>query len=193
MLVARLAGLGDRQDEFDPGICLSTHIDDVCSQVAGAGIDRFVLAGHSYGGMVITGVAARLGDRIDALVYLDAFVPEDGQSLWDLTGAFEHEYFVSTQKFVPGRVKPLPGLENPQLTDQPLLTFLEGVRFTGMEAQIARRIYVFATGWEPTPFGRFRDRVKADPAWELHEADASHFVMGDQPQLVLGILAGCAR
>jgi pimeloyl-ACP methyl ester carboxylesterase len=191
ILVAQLAGLGQRKDEFDPGISLSTHIDDVCSQIANAGIDRFILVGHSYGGMVITGVAARLGSRIDALFYLDAFVPEDGQSLWDLTGDFEHDHYVSSQKFTPGRVKPLPGLEIPELTDHPLLTLLEGVRFTGEEAKIARWVYVFAAGWEPTPFARFRDRFKTDPTWEYHEVDASHDVMGDQPQRVFDILADC--
>jgi pimeloyl-ACP methyl ester carboxylesterase len=193
VLAARLTGLGDRKDEFDPGICLSAHIDDVCSQAKDAGFERFVLVGHSYGGMVITGVAARLGGQIDALVYLDAFLPEDGQSLWDLTGAFEHEHYVSSQKFAPGRVKPLPGLEMPALSDHPLLTLLEAVRFTGEEARIARRIYVFANGWEPTPFRRFSEKVKADPAWEYHEAQATHDVMGDQPELVLGILTDCAR
>ncbi|MCP5144007.1 MAG: alpha/beta hydrolase [Gammaproteobacteria bacterium] len=67
-------------------------------QVEQAGIDRFVLVGHSYGGMVITGVATNLGARIDALVYLDAFVPEDGDALWDLASDFERKHYIDAQR-----------------------------------------------------------------------------------------------
>ncbi len=192
VLVADLTGLGARSGEFHPGITLTTHVDDVIAQITVAGIDRFVLVGHSWGGMVITGVATRLGSRIDALVYVDAFVPDDGQSLWDLTSAWEHDHYIASQKHSPGAVAPLPGLAAPLMTDQPLLTLLEAVRFTGEEVQVARRIYVFARSWQPTPFARFRDSVAADPAWELHEADAGHDVMSDQPAQLLAILLGCA-
>ncbi|WP_338466648.1 alpha/beta hydrolase [Novosphingobium sp. ZN18A2] len=191
VVVAQLTGLGAHATELNPAITLTRHIDDVCHQIAHAGFSRFVLVGHSYGGMVVTGVAGKLGARIDALVYLDAFLPEDGQSLWDTVGEFEHNHYIDSQKFTPGLVAPLPGLDNPRLGRHPLLTLIEAVRFSGEEAKVKRRIYVFAAGWQPTPFTRFRDRVKGDPAWEYHEADASHDVMGDQPEQVLQILLGC--
>ncbi len=104
VLVAQLTGLGTRQDELHPGITLSDHMRDVLIQVEAAGFERFILAGHSYGGMVITGVAAKLGARIDAICYIDAFLPEDGQSLWDITGEFEHKWYIDTQKHKPGLV-----------------------------------------------------------------------------------------
>lgn len=187
-----LSGLGARARHFHPGITLSDHVEDVCAAVTAAGFDRFVLVGHSYGGMVITGAATRLGARIDALVYIDAFLPGDGQSLWDLTSNWEHDHYIASQKFKPGRVSPLPGLEHPLLTDHPLLTFLEAVHFTGEEAKVRRRAYIFATGWQPTPFAKFAARVKNDPAFEYHEADARHDVMGDQPAQTLAILLACA-
>ncbi len=192
VLVAQLAGLGTRRDGLNPAIDLSTHIHDVTGQIAAAGFDRFVLAGHSYGGMVVTGVAARLGERIDAIVYIDAFLPENDQSLWDITGEWEHRQYIDGQRDRPGLVLPLPGgRDNPRLGRHPLLTLLEPVRFTGEEAKIGRRIYVFAASWSPTPFTRFRDRVKADPAWEYHEADAGHDVMADQPEQLLRIMLEC--
>lgn len=191
VLVAELTGLGSRRSEFHPGITLTTHIDDVTEQVTGAGFDRFVLVGHSWGGMVITGVATRMGSRIDALVYVDAFVPGDGQSIWDLTGEWEHDHYIASQKFSPCAVAPLPGLQVDLMSAHPLLTFLEAVRFTGEEARIARRVYVFANAWQPTPFARFRDLVAGDPAWEYHEAEAGHDVMADQPAQLLSILLGC--
>ncbi|MBU6395654.1 MAG: alpha/beta hydrolase [Sphingomonadales bacterium] len=192
VVLAQLTGLGTRKGEFHPGITLTTHIDDVCNQIASVGFDKFVLVGHSYGGMIMTGVATRLGGRIKALVYLDAFLPQDGQSLWDLTGDFEHNHYIGSQKFTPGAVAPLPGLESPVLTPHPLLTLLEAVKFTGEEARVGRRIYVFANAWEPTPFRKFVKRVTSEPGWEYHEAKASHNVMGDQPEQTLAILLGCA-
>lgn len=192
VLVAQLRGLGMRQGELHPGITLSDHVDDVCEQIAKAGFGRFVLAGHSYGGMVITGVAARLGARIDAIAYLDAFVPGDGQSLWDITGEYEHNWYVDSQKFTPGLVAPIGSVDFQTVPGmvgrQPLLTLLEAVRYTGEEAKIPRRTYVFATDWQPTPFARFAAQVQVEGSWDYHECKASHFVMTDQPEQVLEIL-----
>lgn len=193
VLVAELTGLGTRADELNPAIDLSCHIADVCRQIDGAGFERFVLAGHSYGGMVITGVATQMGAAIDAMVYIDAFLPADGQSLWDITGEWEHAHYIDGQKDEPGLVRPLPGMEQvPGTGRHPLLTLLEPVHFTGEEAKPPRRSYIYATGWSPTPFARFAEAVKADPAWEYHETAASHFVMGDQPVQLLEILLGAS-
>ena len=72
------------------------------------------------------------------------------------------------------------------------MTGLEGGKFTGEEAKVGRRIYVFANAWEPTPFRKFVKRVTSEKGWEYHEAKASHNVMGDQPEQTLAILLGCA-
>lgn len=197
VLVAALTGLGVRQDHLHPGITLTDHLNDVCDQIAEAGFDRFILAGHSYGGMVITGVATRLGARIDAIAYIDAFLPGDGQSLWDVTGDFEHAWYIDSQKWTPGLVAPIGSVDfEPvpgQLGRHPLLTLTEAVRYTGEEAKISRRAYVFASDWQPTPFARFRDQVWDDAGWECHDSKASHFVMADQPAQLLEIMLGLAR
>ena len=192
VLVAALTGLGTRHDELHPGITLTDHVTDVCGQVEQAGFDRFVLAGHSYGGMVITGVAARLGARIDAIVYIDAFLPGDGQSLWDITGDYEHSFYIDSQKWTPGLVAPIGTVDFEPVPGQvgrhPLLTLTEAVRYTGEEAKIPRRVYVFASGWQPTPFKRFSEQVQAEGGWDHHDSEASHFVMADQPEQLLGIM-----
>jgi pimeloyl-ACP methyl ester carboxylesterase len=190
VLVAELMGLGTRAHELNPAIDLSRHVNDVVEQVEATGFDRFILAAHSYGGMVATGVAAKLGARLDALVYIDAFLPGDGQSLWDITGEFEHKHYIDAQRDTPGLVAPI--FEAPGLTRHPLLTLLEPVRFTGEEAKVKRRIYIFAASWEPTPFRRFYEQVKDDAAWEVHTADSGHFVMGDQPQQLLDVMLDAA-
>ncbi len=195
VLVATLPGLGTRQGELHPGITLSDHVDAVCDQIAEAGLERFILAGHSYGGMVITAVAARLGKRIDAIAYLDAFVPADGQSLWDITGEFEHNWYVDSQKFKPGYVDPIGSVDFAVVPGMvgyhPLLTLLEAVRLSGDEQAIPRRSYLFATGWQPTPFGRFAEGAKA-AGWDYHEADCDHFVMLNRPELTADVLLGLA-
>ena len=196
VVVAALTGLGVRSDELHPGITLTDHVDDVCEQIAEAGFDRFVLAGHSYGGMVITGVATRLGARIDAIAYIDAFLSGDGESLWDVTGPLEHLWYIDQQKFTPGLVPPIGSLDFEPVPGQvglhPLLTLLEGVRFTGEEAKIARRVYVFASDWQPTPFKRFSEQVQAEGGWDHHDSKASHFVMADQPEQLLRIMLDLA-
>ena len=192
VVVAALTGLGSRADELSPAIDLSRHIADVVEQIEAAGFDRFVLAGHSYGGMVVTGVAAKLGARIDALVYIDAFLPADGQSLWDITGEYEHKHYINAQRDTPGLVAPLPGVTGVGVGRHPLLTLIEPVRFTGEEAKVGRRVYVFAESWQPTPFAGFHATVAADPTWEVHRADASHNVMGDQPEQLLALMLSLA-
>lgn len=195
-LVCELTGLGARKAELHPGITLTTHVDDVCDQIEKSDFDRFVLAGHSYGGMVITAVATRLGAQIDGLAYLDAFLPRDGESLWDITGKYEHDWYIDTQKFTPGLVAPIAGVElldNPRYGRQPLLTLTEAVRFTGEEAKPARRGYLFATGWEPTPFRRFADVVKGDPDWLYREADCGHNVMSEATDQSLELLMSLAE
>src|SRR4029450_13175141 len=79
-----LTGLGERAHLANPDIDLATHIQDVVSVLEFEDLKRVVLVGHSYGGMVITGVAERTAERLNHLVYLDAFVPRDGQSVADL-------------------------------------------------------------------------------------------------------------
>jgi pimeloyl-ACP methyl ester carboxylesterase len=197
VLVCALRGLGSRQAELHPGITLTDHVDDVCAQVEEQGFDRFLLAGHSYGGMVIAGAASRLGARIDAICYLDAFLPRSDQSLWDITGDFEHEWYIQSQRHHPGLVAPIGGIDFEPVPGQvgyhPLLTLLEAFPFSGDEEKIPRRAYLFANAWEPTPFRKFAEQVKGDAAWEYHEAATDHFVMGGAPEQVAEILLGLAE
>ena len=77
-------GLGERAHLANPSIDLETHIEDVLNVIKYEDLRDIVLVGHSYGGMVATGVADRARDRVTQLIYIDAFVPGDGQSLFDL-------------------------------------------------------------------------------------------------------------
>jgi pimeloyl-ACP methyl ester carboxylesterase len=195
VLNCTLQGLGTRQDELHPGITLTDHIDAVCEQVEAAGFDRFILAGHSYGGMVITGVAGRLGKRIDAICYIDAFLPDNGQSLWDITGEFEHNWYVDSQKHKPGYVDPIGAIDFAHVPGvvgyHPLLTLLEAVRLSGDEQAIPRKAYIFATAYNPTPFPRFAQKAR-DAGWDYHEVATDHFVMQNDPDTTVKVLLSLA-
>jgi pimeloyl-ACP methyl ester carboxylesterase len=196
VLVATLRGLGSRQDELYRGITLTDHVDDVCEQIAQAGFERFILAGHSYGGMVISGVASRLGKRIDAICYIDAFLPDSDQSLWDIAGDYEHDWYIASQRHNPGYIVPIgfpgefevvPGV----LGYHPLLTLLEAIPFSGDEQAIPKKSYIFATGYEQTPFPRFAEKARAS-GWDYHETDCDHFVMQNRPDMTVKVLLGLA-
>jgi hypothetical protein len=145
--------------------------------------------------MVITGVASRLGRRIDAICYIDAFWPESDQSLWDITGPFEHDWYIRTQRHKPGYVDPIgmpdftpvPGV----VGYHPLLTLLEAIPLSGDEQAIARKSYIFATGYQPTPFPRFAEKAKA-AGWDYHEVECDHFVMQNKPDETVAALLGLA-
>jgi len=82
-----LTGLGERMHLNSTAVDLKTHIDDVVNLILFEDLHDVVLTGHSYGGMVITGVMDRIPERLKHVVFLDAAVPEDGESLWDIFGA----------------------------------------------------------------------------------------------------------
>ena len=81
-----LTGLGERVHLANPSIGLTTHIEDVVNTIRWEELRNVVLVGHSYGGMVITGAADRVPERIRALIYVDAFLPDSGESLAGLAG-----------------------------------------------------------------------------------------------------------
>src|SRR5262245_14863398 len=88
-----LTGLGERSHLLTREIGLETHVADVVNAIRWEDLTDVVLCGHSYGGMVISGAADRMADRVRSLVYLDAFVPADGQSIFDFMTAERAEGF----------------------------------------------------------------------------------------------------
>ncbi len=113
--VPTLTGLGEREHLASGAIDLTLHITDVVNMIDYEDLSDVILCGHSYGGMVITGVAAAVGDRIRTLFYLDAFLPKDGEALWDIADDFARRHYIDAQRDTPGLVAPLrlPGAEGP--------------------------------------------------------------------------------
>ena len=79
-----LTGLAERASELSPNVGLDTHIQDIVGELLEKNLHEVILVGHSYGGMVITGVVDAVPERIAHLVYFDTFVPRDGESIADV-------------------------------------------------------------------------------------------------------------
>jgi pimeloyl-ACP methyl ester carboxylesterase len=196
-----LTGQGERAHLLSGAVNLSLHIEDLLNVFHYEALSEAVLAGHSYGGMVITGVADRIADRVAALVYLDAFLPEDGQSLFDINIAANSQRFLSQAGSLGGLAVPAPPAAffnvnaedaarvDALATPHPLGAFTEKIKLTGAHRRIARRIYVHGTVLpRESPFKPFYERVKADPAWQAHALACGHHVMLDEPARVTEIL-----
>lgn len=193
-----LSGLGDNQHRNAAEINLSTHIADVVNLLRSHDLSGVVLAGHSYGGNVITGVADAEPGRIGRVVYLDGHVPADGQSCWDLAPEFR-DYFIEGASQGGGIwVPPIPAaMFNVNEADQKMVdelcrpmsiaTLLERIRLTGAGADVPKT-FVWTSGWEPNPFLQYRDRYADDPLWTIVEAPTGHDLMLDDPDLTSRLL-----
>ena len=196
-----LTGCGERAHLLNGSVNLSTHIQDVLNVFKYESVERAVLAGHSYGGMVITGVADRIPEKISSLVYLDAFLPENGQSIWDINIPANTARYLAMAGDHGGTVVPSPPASfwNLNAADvplyekltgpHPLACFTERVTLSGAGASIKKRIYVWASELgRPSPFRQFYEKCKGDPSWETHELPCGHEVMMDMPERTLEVL-----
>jgi pimeloyl-ACP methyl ester carboxylesterase len=131
-----LTGLGERVHLARPDISLSTHIEDVVNMILFEDLHDIILVGHSYGGMVITGVADRVPDRIKRLIYVDAFAPIDGESASSIIGESDFiNNMIKGDYIVPAWVKPDQPV--PHDEPQPLKTFTERIV---LKNQLARKL-----------------------------------------------------
>jgi pimeloyl-ACP methyl ester carboxylesterase len=181
-----LTGVGDRSHPCSIPVNLDTHIDDVIRVMDDEQIDNAVLVAHSYSGMVMTAVADRIPHRIQALVYIDAPVPRDGQSLWSITTDRYRTYFIkaATDGYT---VDPPPNLD-PRATGQPLATFVQPVRLTGAADQINQRYFVYLTGWNGNPLQEQHAQLLQDPGWTVITLPRGHDIMAEAPDDTLRIL-----
>jgi pimeloyl-ACP methyl ester carboxylesterase len=199
-----LAGVAERSHLISPLINLDTHVADVVSLIRWEELTDVVLCGHSYGGCVITGVADRIPERLRALVYLDAFILEDGQGLHDLLPKEVVEAQVRGAKDAGDgwRVPPITAeffqvnLEDRawvdrQCTPQPLATFQQRLR-VDKTFPASKTTHILATGYEHSPFPPFHEIAKRK-AWKTLTIDCGHDIMLDRPAELAAMLRDAAR
>jgi pimeloyl-ACP methyl ester carboxylesterase len=186
-----LSGLDLAADHQASAINLDTHIADVLELITVEDLAEVILCAHSYGGMVATGVANRAPERVAALIYLDAFVPENGQSWWELAGERYRTLAVERARHDGLSVLPPDGLD-PRCRPHPLGSFLQALRL-GESVVPARRVFVYASGWEATPFAAQHQKLLCDAAWTVHSIACGHDVINIAPDEVFEILMEAAR
>jgi len=200
-----LTGVGERCHLLSEQINLETHIADVMNVIQFEELTDVVLCGHSYGGCVVTGVADRAPERISALVYLDAFAPENGQSLHDtLPQQDRNAQLEGAGKFGEGwKVPPIPAeLFNVNVSDRdwlnrhstphPLECFQQAIKLTGAINQIKNVVYMLATGWSPSPFPQFYEKSKTR-GWKTVTFNCGHDVMLDRAEELCSELLAISR
>ena len=175
-------GIGERAHLASPAIDLDTHIADVLGVLEYEDLRGVVLIGHSYGGMVATGVADRARERIARLIYLDAFVPNDGDSVLSLTPARAAPMREAARKnggFIPPNPMPpdVPEADRawavPKRVGQPLKAFEQPLTLRNGPLTLPRH-YVYCTRHMPgDPFRPFLERARRD-GWGVSEIDSSH-------------------
>jgi len=178
-----LAGLGDAPA---PGVNLDRHVDEVARAIRD-GDTPAVLVGHSYGGMVITGAADREAAHVEALVYADAYVPDDGASLWSLTTPAYRERFIAGATADGLHCAP-PAHLDARCRPHPIATFLQAIRLSGRWRQVRRKAFVAACGWEGSPFLDLHERLRRDPGWTTHRLDCAHDIPRLAPEAFAEIL-----
>jgi pimeloyl-ACP methyl ester carboxylesterase len=194
-----LTGLGDRSHLLRAGINVSTHVTDIVNVMKWERLAGVVLCGHSYGGMVIAGVAEQMADKIASIVFLDAFVPQNGDAMATLTSQAVRDTLKAAAERGDLGVPPRPAAaflvnEKDQVwvdamcVPQPIGTMTEVLKLTGATNKIGKKAYVRAGRYPNPGFDAALAHVKADKAWRTYDVPCGHDVMVDMPELLTEIL-----
>ena len=202
-----LPGMAERAAELTPEVGLSTHVDDVVSLFDDEGLEGVILVGHSYAGAVITGVAELRPERIARLVYLDAFMPDDGESVMDMEPPASREAFerVVREQGDGWRVVAQEeylerwGVTDPddrawvwaRLTDQPFLTCTEKLVAPNHLARRLPRTFIDLTAPKNAGLVPSTERARREGA-EMMEIATGHDAMVTEPRRLAEMLAGIA-
>jgi pimeloyl-ACP methyl ester carboxylesterase len=198
-----LTGMGERA-HLGVDVGLSDHIDDVVAVFDFEQLRDVVLCGHSYGGMVVTGVADRIPERIRLLVYLDGFAPRNGQALLDLVpGEFAESLLQAARERQDGKIPMPPELQAPEgslpeavrsayisrTRPHPRATMTDPVRLTGAVDSVRRAFVRCTAGIDPEHdlLGEFAARARAE-RWSYRESDTPHDLQLFDPEGTAAII-----
>jgi pimeloyl-ACP methyl ester carboxylesterase len=198
-----LTGLGERSHLMSPAIRLDTHVSDVANVIKWEGLSNIVLVGHSYGGCVISGVAERNAGAIGSIVFLDAFVPENGEAVADLASQAVREGIQAAVKRGDVSMAPVPAANfrvneadrawvDASCTPQPIHPLTDKNTITGARDRIGRKTYIRAVGYPSTSFDAAYAKVRSNASWRTFEVASGHDVMIDMPDRLSEILLAVA-
>lgn len=181
-----LPGLDGGEPASGPVPNLDDHIDHVVEFIKSRDLREVVIAAHSYGGMVLRGLADAIPERCVGAVYIDAFLPERGESCFMLMGDLLREAVASLVS-VDGRcVRPVPG-SDPRSVPHPMASLLQASRAEGTSPG-QRQAYIYASAWRSSPFTALCARLRQDPHWDTYDIDETHEVMRFSPLRVADLI-----
>ena len=194
-----LTGLGEREHLASPQVTLQTHVQDVVNHVLYEDLRDIVLVGYSYGGAVVTGCLDHLHDRVRELVYLDAFVPGDGQCVADLVGLPRFPITLGQAHYMPTPSRTFDdpaeaAFQDERAVAQPIACAYDPIRLhQPLEDFPFGRTYVKATRGDADEVGEpcFRAaaaRAKVSERWRYREIDSNHMLLSNRPQEVSTLL-----
>jgi len=200
-----LTGLGERAHLLSRDVNMTTHINDVIAVLEAEELEDVVLVGHSYGGIVITGVAARAKSRLWQLVYLDSAIVEDGES-W--SSAHSPQVQAERRKLAEpsgGVSMPVPkaevfGLRKPddidwvqrRMTPQPFAPYDQKMSWGGPLGNGVPKVYVDCTDPAYAGLAPVKQRIRGNPAWPCVELKTGHDAMVTAPEETAKLLLGFA-
>lgn len=194
-----LTGLGERSHLVWPGLGLETHITDIVNVLRFNDLEDVILAGHSWGGMVITGVAERVPERIARLVYVDAFVPHDGESVFSISPAAGERWRART---VDGMTQPYEpehwNISDPEdaawlqahMVPMSIKTHEDPIALPAYRAAELPRTYIWCT--ESAAFAPMARRAR-DEGMRYFELPTHHNPMVTMPRELTDILLTSAE
>jgi pimeloyl-ACP methyl ester carboxylesterase len=194
-----LTGLGERAHLASPQVTLGLHVQDVVNHVLYEDLRDIVLVGYSYGGAVVTACLDHVHDRVRELVYLDAFVPADGQSLADLLGLPRLPITLGQDHFLPAPSRAFDdpaeaAFQEDRSVPQPLATAYDPIALhRPLEDFPFGRTYVKATGNETDELGEScfqasAERARTSDRWRYRELDTNHMLLANRPGEVTDLL-----
>ena len=194
-----MTGLGACSHLLNKDVNVTTHVTDIANFIKWENLSDIVLVGHSYGGIMISGVAEQMADKISSIVFLDAFMPENGDSLAEKAAPFFKDLLAKAQtngdvalKAPPAKLFGVEGDDGAwveaKCTPQPLATYFEKAAYTGGREKIAKKTFIRAKGYASPAFDANLAKCKANAAWKTYEMACGHDAMVVQPQELTNIL-----
>jgi pimeloyl-ACP methyl ester carboxylesterase len=194
-----LTGLGERSHLMRRDIDLDTHITDIVNVFRWEDLKDVVLVGHSYGGWVISGAVEQVAPRVASIVFLDAWMPDNGVRGVDNTSTFSRKGILAAIENGDVSRPPPPaelfavnahdrGWVDAMMTPQPLGVALQPIHLTGARDRVAKKTYIRAAAWPQEAFDRYLAVCKADPTWRTYELQCGHDVMVDMPERLAEVL-----
>ena len=187
-----LTGQGERVHLASTNIGLNTHITDIVNTILYEDIHDVILVGHSYGGMVITGVADSIPERIGQLIYIDAYLPENGESAFDIRGTENKVLFRNENGFVIAPWVP-EGQKPPKDVPHPYKTLSDSIILKNPMRMKIPTTYILTVekGKEPKDDGFASQAERAKKReWKVLQLEADHNAQWSAPKELVEILQG---